>query len=161
MRKIIIASICFYCLCSCQLKKDTPLIDVTAEKTAIEKALYNSISVWAKTKDTSLLYSIIATDENFLEVHPDNRVVKGITEFKKAEKFWLDPRFKAVKSEVWDLKINISLDGTVAWFYCMLNDMNEWDGKPANWENTRWTGVFEKRNGKWRIVQQHFSFASE
>jgi hypothetical protein len=34
-----------------------------------------------------------------------------------------------------------------------------WDGQPANWENTRWTGVLEKRGGRWVIVQQHFSFA--
>ena len=43
----------------------------------------------------------------------------------------------------------------------MLDDMNEWKGQPANWENTRWTGVTEKRDGKWVIVQQHFSFAVE
>jgi hypothetical protein len=27
--------------------------------------------------------------------------------------------------------------------------------------NTRWTGVLEKREGKWLIVQMHFSFASD
>jgi hypothetical protein len=42
-----------------------------------------------------------------------------------------------------------------------LDDINEWKDKPANWENTRWTGVVEKREGKWRVVQQHFSFAAE
>jgi hypothetical protein len=31
----------------------------------------------------------------------------------------------------------------------------------ASWENTRWTGVVEKRDGRWVIVQQHFSFASD
>jgi len=49
----------------------------------------------------------------------------------------------------------------VAWWYCMLDDINEWDGQPASWENTRWTGVLEKREGKWVIVQMHFSFAKE
>jgi hypothetical protein len=29
------------------------------------------------------------------------------------------------------------------------------------WKDTRWTGVLEKRNGKWLIVQMHFSFASD
>jgi hypothetical protein len=42
----------------------------------------------------------------------------------------------------------------------MLDDVNEWEGKPLSWENTRWTGVAEKRNGQWKIVQQHFSFAT-
>jgi len=154
---IIFLMLSFY---SCQQKKAKLVIDINREKAIIEKTIKSSIG-WAAEKDTSLLYSIIANDEDFLEVHPNNNVVKGFTQFKKAEKFWLDPRFKAVKCEIWDLKISVSKDGTVAWFYCMLNDMNEWDGQPANWENTRWTGVLEKRNGTWRMVQQHFSFALE
>lgn len=145
---------------SCETKTLPEKIDSETEKTIIEKTIKSSIG-WVAEKDTSLLYSIIADDENFLEVHPSKKVVKGITDFKKAEKFWLDPRFKAVKCEIWDLQINLSQDGTVAWFYCMLNDINEWDGQPANWENTRWTGVLEKRNNNWSIVQQHFSFACE
>jgi hypothetical protein len=47
----------------------------------------------------------------------------------------------------------------VAWFYCILDDVNEWKGQPASWMNTRWTGVLEKRKEKWVIVQMHFSFA--
>ncbi len=145
---------------SCQLKKDDPITQNLVEKASIEKTIRNSIE-WAQTKDTSILYGIIAKDSNYLEVDPEERVVRGISNFKRAEKIWLDPRFKAVKCEIWDLCINMSQDGTVAWYYCMLNDINEWDGKPANWENTRWTGVLEKRNGKWVIVQMHFSFAIE
>jgi hypothetical protein len=34
-------------------------------------------------------------------------------------------------------------------------------GKPASWENVRWAGVVEKRDGRWVIVQQHFSFAAK
>ena len=149
-------------LFSCQLtnKEDTQKTDINAEKVNIETAIKNTIG-WALNKDTSLLYNIIAQDENFLEVHPGNRVVKGFKDFKTAESFWLDPRFKAIKSEIWDLRINLSQDGKVAWFYCMLNDITEWDGQPANWENTRWTGVLEKREGHWKMVQQHFSFTSE
>lgn len=160
MKTNIVIFILILSFFSCQLKNENPVIDLNAEKIAVEKAINNSIR-WAKDKDTSLLYKIIANDENFLEIHPGNKVVKGITDFKKAETFWLDPRFKAVKCEIWDLKITISQDGTVAWFYCMLNDMNEWDGQPANWENTRWTGVLEKRDGNWKTVQQHFSFAQQ
>lgn len=148
------------CYSSCQLKKDDPITDVKNVKTEIEKIIRNSIE-WAQNKDTALLYSIIANDSGYLEIDPENRIVRGITNFKKAEKIWLDPRFKAVKCEIWDLNIKVSQDGNVAWYYCMLNDINEWNGQPANWENTRWTGVLEKRNKRWQIVQQHFSFVQE
>ena len=131
-----------------------------AEKLLIEKAI-NSCIGWAKTKDLDLLYSVVANDTNFLEVHPDGKVVRGFNEFKKAEAFWMSPDFKAVRYQIEDLSINISASGTVAWWFCILDDINEWKGQPSSWENTRWTGVLEKRNGKWLIVQQHFSFACE
>jgi ketosteroid isomerase-like protein len=119
----------------------------------------NNVIGWAKNKDLSLLYSSVANDSSFLEVHPVNRVVKGIANFKKQEDFWMSPDFKALRYKIRDLTINVSCSGDVAWWFCILDDINEWKGEPANWQNTRWTGVLEKRNGKWVIVQQHFSFA--
>jgi len=116
---------------------------------------------WAQTKDFGLLYSVIANDPDFLEVHPDGRVVKGFEEFKKGEKFWGSPDFKAVRYDLRDLRIKLSKSGDTAWFFCLLDDINEWKGQPANWENTRWTGVLEKRDGRWVVVQQHFSFAAK
>ena len=134
--------------------------NIQQEKQLVEKVIHGSIG-WAKNKDIKLLYSIIANDTSFIEVHPDEKVVRGFEDFKKAERFWMNPDFKAIRYEIKDLSINFSNSGDVAWFFCMLDDINEWKGRPANWENTRWTGVLEKRNGKWVIVQQHFSFASE
>ncbi|NJO91603.1 MAG: nuclear transport factor 2 family protein [Chloroflexia bacterium] len=116
---------------------------------------------WVKTKDLDSLFSIVANDSMYLSVHPSDRVVRGFDEFKGNSSFWMNPDFKYVKHEIKDLTINLSKSGEVAWFYCRLNDLNTWKGEPANWENARWTGVLEKRNGQWKIVQQHFSFASE
>jgi len=130
------------------------------ELASIEQSIRACIG-WAKDKDFGLLYGIIANDADFLEVHPDGNVVKGIEEFKKAEKLWRSPDFKAVRYEVRDFKIKLSKSGDVAWFFCILDDINEWKGQPANWENTRWTGVLEKRDGRWVMVQQHFSFAAK
>ena len=35
------------------------------------------------------------------------------------------------------------------------------DGQPGCWQDTRWTGVLEKRDGRWVIMQMHFSFAAD
>ena len=113
----------------------------------IEETIKSSIC-WAKNKDLRLLYSVIANDSSYLEVQPSDRVVKGIAEFKKGEKLWMSPHFKPIRVETRDMHIYISQSGTVAWWYCELDDINDWKGQPANWENTRWTGVLEKRNGK-------------
>jgi hypothetical protein len=135
-------------------------IDRTKEMTLIKEVINGAIG-WAKNKDFTVSNRIIANDSNYLEVDPENRIVRGFKEFKKNETFFADPRFKAIRYEIRDLKINLSQSGTVAWYYCVLDDINEWDGRPACWMNTRWTGVLEKREGKWVIVQMHFSFAKD
>jgi hypothetical protein len=155
-KEITIIALCISLIACTKSYKKSP-VDLNSEKAIVEETIKNSIS-WARDKDTSLLYSIIANDENYLEIHPENTVVIGIKQFKESERFWLDPRFKHLKFETWDMHINISQDGKVAWYYCMLNDINDWEGQSVSWENTRWTGVLEKRKGSWRMVQMHFSY---
>jgi ketosteroid isomerase-like protein len=130
------------------------------ERAAIEKTVKDGIG-WALTKDLDLLHSVIAQDSNLVIVNPDSSVIRGFDEFRKNEAFWMDPRFKATRFEVRKLKITISRSGTVAWFSCYLDDLCEWDGRPAGWVNVRWTGVVEKRDGRWITVQMHFSFPTK
>ncbi|MBU1099425.1 MAG: nuclear transport factor 2 family protein [Bacteroidetes bacterium] len=127
---------------------------------SITYAIDNCIG-WFKEKDLNLLLSIVADDSNFISVHPTDKIVRGRAGFEKSIPVFMNPKFQYVRHEVSDLKITISNSGNVAWFYCRLNDINTWEGRPANWENARWTGVLEKREDRWQIVQQHFSFASE
>lgn len=134
--------------------------DKQSDTELIEKTI-NDVIGWAKNKDFILLHSLIANDTNYLEVHPDGLVVKGFDEFKKAEADWSSPDFKAIGHEIRDLKIHISNSGNVAWWYGILDDVNEWKGEPSSWMDTRWTGVLEKREGKWIIVQMHFSFGKD
>lgn len=121
----------------------------------------NNVFGWAVNKNFDLFYKSILNDSNFISVTPYKIVKFGFTEVKKDSAFWGSPDFKAVRYEIRNLKINISKSNDVAWFYCVVDDINEWKGEPANWENVRWTGVLEKRNNRWVIVQQHFSFAKE
>jgi hypothetical protein len=144
----------FIALLSCNGEK--AIFNRKIEKPLVEKAIHSAIG-WAKNKNLNLLHFVIANDSNFIEVDPDGNVVSGFQDFRKAENFWMSDDFKAIKYEIRDLKINFSNSGSVAWFFCILDDINEWRGQPANWENTRWTGVLEKRNGNWVIVQMHFS----
>lgn len=154
---LLISILVFLLPISCQ--REERCFDLETERRLVEKAIHNSIG-WAGDKDIDLLYSIIANDSNYVEVDPGDRVVKGFENFRMAEEFWMSDDFRAVRYEIRDLKINFSRSGDVAWYYCILDDINEWKGEPASWENTRWTGVLEKRDGRWIMVQMHFSFAS-
>jgi ketosteroid isomerase-like protein len=130
------------------------------ELKAVEETIHNVFG-WAVKKDFDLFFQTIVDDSDFISVTPYNRVKFGVEDVKKDRSFWGSPYFKALRHEVHDLKIRFSKSGDVAWFYCRVDDYNEWKGKPANWENVRWTGVLEKRKGKWRVVQQHFSWPKE
>ena len=73
----------------------------------------------------------------------------------------MDDTFKATGFDVRDMRVNLSRSGDVAWYSAILDDFGEFRGKAYSWVNTRWTGVLEKRDGNWVIVQMHFSFASD
>ena len=133
-------------------------VNVEKEKEIITQVIENSIG-WAQTKDTALSYSCYAHDSDLFFYNPDDSYIHGFDSFKKlTENFFMKDEFKAISCEIKDLKLNLSQSGTVAWYSCILDDRNEWNGQPANWIDVRWTGVLEKRDDKWVIVQMHFSF---
>jgi len=146
------------CAVGC-VEQDKP-IDREAEIAEISKVIDSCIG-WFKNKDFELLFSVVSNDSDFLEVHPNGTVVTGFEQFRKNSEIFKNPDFMYSRHEIKNLKVTLSRSGENAWFYCKLNDMNTWKGQPANWENTRWTGILEKREGRWVIVQQHFSFAAE
>ena len=140
----------------------TPENVLEVERTSIRQAIYDVIG-WALTKDFDLLFNVVAQDEEFFIFHPDSAsTIVGFEAFKNyAKRSWTDPAFKATRFEVKELRINISKSSTVAWYSCFLDDFGEWDGREVGWVNARWTGVLEKRDGKWVLTQMHFSFPKD
>jgi hypothetical protein len=118
---------------------------------------------WAAIKDKELLFSCFADDPALFWFSPrDDGTIQGIESFiALTERFFMSDDFKAVRYEIRDLQINLSRSREVAWFHARLDDHNTWKGQPASWEDVRWTGVLEKRDGRWMIVQMHFSDASD
>ncbi|RJP63548.1 MAG: hypothetical protein C4539_16100 [Ignavibacteriales bacterium] len=128
------------------------------EKDIIAQVINDNIC-WALNKDLDLMYSTLRKDSTLLFIHPDSSMIEGFAEVENtAKSFWMDPRFKATYSKVKNLRIDIANCGTVAWYYCLLDDFGEWNGHPYKWQNARWTGVLEKIDGKWVICQMHISF---
>jgi ketosteroid isomerase-like protein len=132
-----------------------------AEETKKVEQAINNVIGWAVNKDFDLFFNTISDDSDFISVTPYKRVKFGVEEVKKDTSFWGSPNFKAIRHELHDLNIRFSESGDVAWYYCILDDINTWKGEPANWEGVRWTGVLEKRNGQWRVVMQHYSWPKE
>jgi len=129
-----------------------------ADREQIARVVSSCIG-WAKDKDLQQFYGAIANDEDYISVSPGPRVVKRFEDVKQNVPYWMSPDFKYVRHELRDLKITFSARGDVAWFSCLLDDINTFKGEPVEWRDTRWTGVVENRDGRWVVVLQHFSFA--
>jgi hypothetical protein len=133
------------------------------ELAEIEKTIRASIEWAVKGKDTTLSYgSVVNNDELFFFQTDSRSTIIGFDAFRNlTEKFFMREDFKAIRVVIKDLRIHMSPSGKTAWWACLLDDYNEFQGKPANWENVRWSGVLEKVEDKWRIFQMHFSKAED
>ncbi len=134
--------------------------DREAERREIARVI-DSVIGWVKDKNLELFFNSIAQDDDYVSVTPGKRVIKRFEEVKRNVPFWMSPEFRYVRHELKELEISFARCGEVAWFYCVLDDINTFRGEPASWENARWTGVVEKRDGRWVVVSQHFSFPGE
>jgi hypothetical protein len=130
-------------------------------KAEISQVIHKSIG-WALTKDKDLLYRSVAKDSDFFIFHPDSNTIVGFEAFRElVEGLFMHKDFKATDYAIRDLRINVSRSGETAWYAAVLDDFGEWQGRPTIWKDARWTGVLEKRDCDWVIVQMHFSFASD
>lgn len=133
------------------------------ELAEIEKTIRANIEWAVRGKDTVLSYSSVVNNDELFYFSTDSKgTIIGFDDFRNlTEKFFMRDDFKAIKVDIHDLRIHMSPSMRSAWWSCLLNDYNEFRGKPANWENVRWTGVLEKVDGTWRIFQMHFSKAED
>jgi ketosteroid isomerase-like protein len=138
-----------------------PSSDKTNDECEITKTIHDSFR-WALTKDRALFESIFAKSDDFFTYYPDSKsTVVGWNQFEKSLDMWMDPRNKAIRFDIRNLRIVISKTGEVAWFSAVVDDEGEFDGKPWGLKDVRWTGVLEKRSGSWKICQQHMSEAND
>lgn len=140
---------------------DTGTYPGEGEKEKISSVIHSSIE-WAINKDTTLLFNSFVQDTSLFFFNPGrDSETTGFSQFADyTRNVFMNPSFKAVGSDIRELRINISESKTVAWFSCYLDDYNLWDGSEANWIDCRWTGVLIKHKGQWKIAQMHFSFAT-
>ncbi len=155
------AALCLLLLAGCGTS--APRFDRAQETAAVTHAITESIRWCIPEKDRGRLYAHVAPDSSFFMFQPSSQAtIKGFAAFQKfAEEVFFDPAFKAISSDIKDLRVTIGPSGDVAWFACLLDDIGEWDGRRIGWHDCRWTGVLEKRDGKWLLVQQHFSLPTD
>ncbi|MBK8504241.1 MAG: nuclear transport factor 2 family protein [Saprospiraceae bacterium] len=134
----------------------TPKIDIAMEKINVKKVVDQFAQFW-ETEDMALLSKIMAHDSNMINFGSDaSEIFTGWENFRKSAESMM-PAFENTKIKVRDQNIRVHASGQVAWF----TEIWDWDlmygGEHAVMSNQRLSGVLERINGKWVLVQFHNS----
>jgi ketosteroid isomerase-like protein len=132
-----------------------------ADKAAIARVIDDNIG-WFRDKDFDRLFGTITNGPDLFMYQLDEAsTIRGFDQFKKYSAGWRNPDVRYAGHRFTDRQIHLSGAGDVAWFSCRLEDCARVkDGAPRCF-TTRYTGVLERRNGRWLLVQQHFSLPAE
>ncbi len=110
-----------------------------------------------ESKDFSLIEKIWATDDNIVLIGTDaNEKLIGWKQIKNAIKRQFS-EFEDTYIAVIDQNIRINESGNTAWFSEFLNYNFIYQEDARSFEGIRFTGVLEKREGQWVLVQGHLS----
>jgi len=135
--------------------------DEAADREQIAAVIEDSIA-WFKTKNFDRLFEIFPEDPDLFMFQPNSKeTVIGGQAFREGAAQWRAPENVYLRHEIRDLRLKMSQSGTVAWWSAVLDDCGSYGGQEFCWKDCRWTGVVEKRAGKWVIAQAHFSFAKD
>jgi len=131
------------------------------EMKAIAKVIDDNIS-WFKDKNFDLLFGTYTQGSDLFMFQLDTAsTIRGFDEFKKYSVGWKNPDVRYAGHQFHDLRIHLSKAGDTAWFSTELEDCGQAKDRAPRCFTSRYTGVLEKREGRWVIVQQHFSLPAD
>lgn len=109
------------------------------------------------TQDLPLMEQLIPEDISMIHIGTDEgEIWRGAEELQIAT----EKQFQSLqhyKATVRNLTINLSQNQKTAWYFHLLDAHIKSNGQETIWESARFTGVAEKRNGRWKLVQTHVS----
>ncbi len=120
-----------------------------------EAVIHYYIKIWAE-RDYESYSKIIAHDDDIVFIGTDsNEYVKG---WKNLDSIFKKQAgvYKPFKISIKDMNINMSKSKDVAWFSIIV-DVVIPNKKPIYYSGLRITGVIEKRENGWVLVQIHNS----
>jgi len=131
-------------------------VDLQAE-TAGARAIVDDFWRAIQTQDTDLLAQVVADDDEMIAFGTDaaERWV-GSKSYVEAEEQMMQV-FDVERLARRDETLRIHGAGGVAWFSTVFDIGITVDGESMGFEGLRTTGVIEKRDDRWVIVQMHTS----
>ncbi|MEZ5084490.1 MAG: nuclear transport factor 2 family protein [Bacteroidales bacterium] len=141
---------------SCEMKSTKQTVDLNAEIEKVELVLEKYVIANEK-QDIDLVHEIWAPEPDIVVFGTNsNERLMGWDQIRNA----LENQFNSFEDtyiSVHDQVININETGNTAWFSEVLNYNYIYQGEAVQYEGLRFTGVLQKKNGEWFIVQSHMS----
>jgi sugar lactone lactonase YvrE/ketosteroid isomerase-like protein len=135
-------------------------VDLEKEKAAVIKAAYTFPGWAVDNKNLEAMKAVVSQGEDFFMFMPNSKdTTKGYKELTNFFPGWMDPDFRAIRTEIRDVVVGFSPAMDAAWFSCLLEDCTEYKGVAGCWKDSRYSAALAKREGRWVVVQSHFSFA--
>ena len=164
MEKLLLIVPLVFLLCfafSCQKAEEvaeeaTPVVDIGAEKAAV-KTLVDEWMRCFETEDIETFSNLIAHDPDMVNFGTDaaERWVGWEALHNSIQKQFESTENTVVSTR--DMAIFVHEAGEVAWFSFRIDMEGLAQGEPFSLEGMRPTGVSEKRDGNWIVVQIHAS----
>lgn len=141
-------------LTACQ--QAPPMIDKQAEINKIENLL-ETYMIANETQDMELIKKVWANKPDIIVfgTAKEEKLI-GWDQIEGAVKNQFI-HFQETFLSMSDQVINVNETGNTAWFSAILNYNFIYQGEPKSFEGNRFTGVLEKTNHDWHIVQSHMS----
>jgi ketosteroid isomerase-like protein len=159
--KIVLSIFILLGIIACQPQGEKcPEVDLDKELSDIRSAL-EQYELARESEDFSTVEQIWASEADIVlfGTEGDEQLV-GIEMIKKA----MSRQFDEVENTLINIseqKIGINKAGTTAWFSEVLDYNFIYMGEDMSFEGIRFTGVLEKKDGKWKLVQGHLSVPYE
>ncbi len=137
-----------------------PEIDLVKEMSEI-RSILEQYELAREREDFATVENIWANSDNIVlfGTEGDEQLV-GIEAINNAITKQFD-EFENTLINISDQKIHINKSGNTAWFSEVLDYNFIYLGEDMTFEGIRFTGVLEKIDGKWKMVQGHLSVPYE
>ena len=164
MKKLLMIIPLVFLLCftfGCQQGEEVaeePVVDVKAEKANIQSVFDQYAEAW-KTKNIDLFAEIFSHDADMVIFDSETRYDGG-----EAWKERLQNSFDLIDDvnvTFRDYSIKVHPSGTIAWLSAFEDATWTLEGQPDEVTGIRITWVLEKIEGKWIIVEGHWSVSEQ
>lgn len=135
---------------------ETKNVDVSKERDAVKIVLDDFIKAH-EIEDIELLKDCFSPESDILIIGTDENEIWVDREAMVEEQKRAYESFEESQLSVRDEVINMCDVGNVAWFYMKVNWKVKSNGEEIKFDGVRTTGVLEKEDDEWNIIQMHTS----